>query len=113
MHIASATMPYKDREKRLEYARQMYLKHRVTYSDYGKRYREDNKERLQEEKRAYYQDNKERIKSNNRICRNRRRRMSKRQAIEYKGGRCELCGYDRCRAAMCFHHLDRTAKDPR
>lgn len=24
--------------------------------------------------------------------------------VEYKGGRCERCGYDRCTAALSFHH---------
>ncbi len=26
--------------------------------------------------------------------------------IEYKGGRCQLCGYARCNRALTFHHLD-------
>lgn len=34
----------------------------------------------------------------------------KRRAIEYKGGRCCICGYDRCMAALQFHHVDRTTK---
>ena len=32
-------------------------------------------------------------------------------AVEYKGGKCQLCGYDRCSEAMEFHHLDGTKKD--
>lgn len=32
-------------------------------------------------------------------------------AVEYKGGRCENCGYDRCLGALEFHHLDPTKKD--
>jgi len=42
------------------------------------------------------------------------RKRSKRirqMAIEYKGGRCQLCGYDRCAEAMEFHHLDSSGKD--
>ena len=38
------------------------------------------------------------------------RRRLKAKAIEYKGGKCILCGYDRCSAALEFHHLDRTSK---
>src|SRR5215211_1131197 len=30
----------------------------------------------------------------------------KRQMVEYKGGRCQVCGYDRCLRSLCFHHLD-------
>ena len=32
-------------------------------------------------------------------------------AISYKGGRCQVCGYDRCIEALEFHHLDPTQKD--
>lgn len=38
------------------------------------------------------------------------RRRIKARAIEYKGGKCVLCGYDRCNAALEFHHLDKTKK---
>jgi hypothetical protein len=38
------------------------------------------------------------------------RRRLKAKAIEYKGGKCTLCGYDRCNAALEFHHLDKAAK---
>ena len=31
-------------------------------------------------------------------------------AIAYKGGKCFLCGYHRCNAALEFHHLDKTTK---
>lgn len=34
------------------------------------------------------------------------RRRVKRRLIAEAGGRCVLCGYDRCPAAMQFHHLD-------
>ena len=39
------------------------------------------------------------------------RRRRKRKAIEYKGGKCSNCGYDRCEAALEFHHTDPTKKD--
>jgi len=25
--------------------------------------------------------------------------------LQYKGGRCQRCGYDRCMDALEFHHL--------
>ena len=31
--------------------------------------------------------------------------------VEYKGGKCEICGYDRCITALEFHHLNRGEKD--
>jgi len=36
--------------------------------------------------------------------RNSRQRF-KAECVIYKGGRCESCGYDRCVAALDFHHL--------
>jgi transposase-like protein len=39
-----------------------------------------------------------------------RRRRVKRQLIDEAGGACVLCGYDRCPAALQFHHLDPATK---
>jgi transposase len=41
----------------------------------------------------------------------RRRRRVKKMLVEEAGGGCRLCGYDRCAAALVFHHLDPTAKE--
>ncbi len=38
------------------------------------------------------------------------RRRTKRLLVEEAGGRCALCGYDSCAAALQFHHLDPAAK---
>jgi hypothetical protein len=35
----------------------------------------------------------------------------KRQAVEYKGGSCLICGYARCLASLDFHHLDPNEKE--
>ena len=42
------------------------------------------------------------------------RRMieAREKAIDYKGGKCEHCGYDKYRGALEFHHKDPTQKDP-
>ena len=32
-------------------------------------------------------------------------------AVDYKGGKCQICGYSRCLEALEFHHLDDTGKD--
>lgn len=39
------------------------------------------------------------------------RQRIKQQAVAYKGGHCQVCGYDRCIQALQFHHLDATQKD--
>jgi transposase len=40
----------------------------------------------------------------------RRRRAVKRTLVEEAGGACRLCGYDRCIAALEFHHVVRADK---
>lgn len=35
----------------------------------------------------------------------------KQEAVNYKGGKCSQCGYDRCIAALEFHHLNPSEKD--
>lgn len=42
---------------------------------------------------------------NNEMVTNHRRRM-KLRALEYKGNKCQDCGYDRCKDALHFHHPD-------
>lgn len=39
------------------------------------------------------------------------RRKLKKQAIEYKGGSCQKCGYNKCPGALTFHHLDPNEKE--
>lgn len=34
-----------------------------------------------------------------------RRKAIRLKAIEYKGGKCELCGYNKCIEALEFHHF--------
>lgn len=38
------------------------------------------------------------------------RRRVKRRLVDEAGGACAICGYDRCEAALQFHHLDPGAK---
>ncbi len=40
-----------------------------------------------------------------------RRRRLKEMAVIYKGGKCTICGYNRCIAALDFHHLNPNEKD--
>ena len=35
----------------------------------------------------------------------------KEQLVEYKGGKCQICGYNKCSAALEFHHIDPNKKD--
>ncbi len=40
-----------------------------------------------------------------------RRRNIKSKLVEYKGGKCEICGYNKCIDALEFHHKDPSEKD--
>jgi predicted transcriptional regulator len=50
-------------------------------------------------------------KKNRVIAVSNRRRKIKQMAVEYKGGRCEKCGYDKYIGALEFHHLNPNEKD--
>lgn len=43
------------------------------------------------------------------VCR--RRKTLKTKAINYKGGKCQKCGYNKCESALEFHHLDPSQKE--
>lgn len=40
-----------------------------------------------------------------------RLRTNKKLAIDYKGGGCIHCGYNKCAGGLDFHHRDPSAKD--
>lgn len=39
------------------------------------------------------------------------RKKLKKQAVDYKGGKCMICGYNKCIKALEFHHIDPNEKD--
>ena len=45
------------------------------------------------------------------IIRKNYRALVKKKAVEYKGGECERCGYNKCMRALDFHHLNPKEKD--
>lgn len=58
------------------------------------------------EKRGYYRCKKCRSAQ---VTKSRRKR--KKKLVEYFGGRCTSCGYDRCQEALQFHHIDPKEKE--
>lgn len=40
-----------------------------------------------------------------------RRFELKKRMILYKGGKCIICGYNKCESALDFHHIDPKGKD--
>lgn len=39
------------------------------------------------------------------------KRVIKHKLIEHKGGKCEICGYNKCEGALQFHHLNPKEKE--
>ncbi len=54
-----------------------------------------------------YSDRKEYLK----MAVTRRRQKLRDMAREYKGGKCTICGYSKCGAALEFHHTNPKKKD--
>ena len=40
-----------------------------------------------------------------------RQRVMKQKCVDYKGGKCSVCGYDKYIGALDFHHLDPSEKE--
>ena len=40
-----------------------------------------------------------------------RRKKLRQMALEYKGGKCALCGYKKSVRSLSFHHIDPSKKD--
>ena len=40
-----------------------------------------------------------------------KRTALKERAVAFLGGKCQICGYDKCPAAFDFHHIDARLKD--
>jgi hypothetical protein len=59
-----------------------------------------------QEKSGYFRCKKCRSES---VTRNRQTR--KKKLIEYFGGKCQICNYDKCAAALDFHHLNPDDKE--
>lgn len=40
-----------------------------------------------------------------------RRKIIREKALEYKGKKCAICGYNKCNNVLEFHHVDDNVKD--
>ena len=92
-HIANRTVSRCDC---IECVRDQYARWREKHPDQAKFF-----------SNRYYANNRD--KSKKRV--NNRRVSIKLKAIEYKGGRCQNCGYSRFHGALEFHHRDPNIKD--
>jgi hypothetical protein len=75
--------------------------------EYNKKYRQENAERMTFLKNRWKMKNREQNTSWARET----KRQNKIKAVEYAGGCCQLCGYNRCLAALEFHHINPEEKE--
>lgn len=55
--------------------------------------------------------NKKRIKAKHSRDTREYRKDIKRKLVEYKGGKCQICGYNKCIDALDFHHINQEEKE--
>ena len=55
-----------------------------------------------------YEEHKRKLRSK---AVSKKRKKIKEKAIEYKGGKCVICGYNKCQGALEFHHIDTSKKN--
>lgn len=66
------------------------------YRVYGKKYQQDRRKTKGKVVRAYDRNRAEKFKQ---------------KWVDYKGGKCSVCGYDKCIGALEFHHTNPEEKD--
>lgn len=75
-------------EKIKEYVRQW----REAHPDYMKKWRLLHRQKILQQKKLWYQQKKE-------------------ERVRILGGKCQICGYDKCIAALVLHHLNQKEKE--
>lgn len=72
-----------------------YKENKTRENDLAKIYKAIHKEEINESTRKYVNCKREKLKA---------------ALVELLGGKCELCGYDKCEQALDFHHRDAASK---
>ena len=112
--VSGYNKKYRDNHKEIirEYARLYRETHREERKEYLKNFPKDKLKEYQKR----WKDNrtpatKERLKLNLRIYARKLTKKRKRLLVDYKGGKCERCGYNKNLAALEFHHIDPKTKE--
>ena len=84
-----------------QHKKQLKLKNKIKYLN------NKNKIEYKKKKKEYYKVNRTALLSKTTERRNKRRK----EVIDYKGGKCEKCGYDKCIRALEFHHINPHKKE--
>lgn len=96
-----------------------FYKHNDFYRSYCKKCQDitiekfrsnpNNKQKMSEYDKTHY--NKEGVKEAKFKHAKQKLLDKKLKAIEYKGGKCQMCGYNKCTYALEFHHVDLSQKE--
>lgn len=92
-----------------EYRQRPDIKQKI--SKYHKEYKKDKIKRDIINKRQREYNKTEKYKSQKNSNRRIWSKTQKYKAILYKGGKCIICGYNKCQAALDFHHTDPLIKE--
>lgn len=79
-----------------------------------KKWRKKNPERNKRNSKKWINENPEKHKQHciDGIIKNRLRKQKlKEELVKYKGGKCKMCGYNKCNDALDFHHIDPSNKE--
>lgn len=76
-------------------------------SKYTLKWFNKNKDKAHLRNKEYHKLNKDKIKQRHTI----RIEKNKLDFINYKGGKCKICGYNKCVASLEFHHINPDDKD--
>jgi hypothetical protein len=97
----------KRKEQKKEYAKIYYEKHREKILARCKKRYEGNTEKMRQDRKDYYNANKDKARERS------RKEFAQVRGIfaKLKSSGCILCGYNKCVAALEFHHLDPSKKE--
>jgi len=73
--------------------------HRIKAIEANKRWMAKHRDTIMQRRRDKYPEKKK------------EREARKQILLDMRGGRCSICGYDKCSAALDFHHIDPTQKE--
>lgn len=100
-------MPYKDKEVAKIKAKERYYKRKEEYLKVVAKYYSEHHEQKLKYAKDYRTRNRHQIQQRELTAYSIRRQ----RLIDKHGGRCVICGFDRCLAALDFHHIDPDEKD--
>lgn len=75
----------KNKERILKYNKEWWESNKDWFRRYGINYRKNNREKIRLKRNAIW-------------------RLKKQRAVDYLGGKCIKCGYNKCNNALEFHH---------